>query len=180
MRRKDFEVNDRERLEEALKKSEIGYLAFNGADGWPRVTPLNFEYDGRVLWHGAIAGERFDGLNKDPRATFSAVAAQVYIPSHLISEENAAGATVAFQSVQIRGRCQEVTDLQERCAILNRLMHKYPARGEISSGDSRRSPLYENPCRHRGIFVERSKKCSGNSSWPKTRRKRTARRSFPG
>ena len=49
MRRKEFEVQDRELLEEVLKNAEVGYLAFNGGDGWPRVTPLNFVFDGRIL-----------------------------------------------------------------------------------------------------------------------------------
>jgi uncharacterized protein len=151
MRRKVFEVKDRERLEGALKRAEIGYLSFNGPDGWPRITPINFEYDGRILWHGAVAGERFDCLQKDPRATFSAVAAQVYVPSHLISEENAAGATVAFQSIQIRGRCRTITDPQERCAILNQIMDKYQPEGryrKVTPDD----PLYTKVLAATGVF----------------------------
>lgn len=36
MRRKEFGVLDRERMEEVLKKADAGSLAFNGPDGWPR------------------------------------------------------------------------------------------------------------------------------------------------
>jgi len=151
MRRKDFEVKDRERLEGVLKKAEFGYLAFNGADGWPRITPVNFEYDGRVLWHGAIAGERFDCLQKDPRATFSTVAVQVYLPSHLLSEESATGATVAFQSVQIRGRCQTITDPQERCTILNQIMDKYQPEGRYRKLTPD-APLYTKVLAATGVF----------------------------
>jgi uncharacterized protein len=160
MRRREFEIKDRERLEAALKKAEIGYLGFNGPDGWPRITPINFEYDGRILWHGAIAGERFDCLKRDPRATFSAVAAQVYVPSHLISEENAAGATVAFQSIEIRGRCQTIADPQERCAILNRLMDKYQSEGryrKVTPDD----PLYTKVLAATGIFSLRVEEMAG-------------------
>jgi nitroimidazol reductase NimA-like FMN-containing flavoprotein (pyridoxamine 5'-phosphate oxidase superfamily) len=105
MRRKEFEVEERERVDETLRVAEIGYLAFNGPDGWPRITPLNFVYDGRIVWHGAIAGERFECLQHDSRATFAAVSMQRYLPSHLLSEENAASATSAFKSVVVRGRC---------------------------------------------------------------------------
>ena len=152
MRRKDFEVKDRERLEKALKTAEVGSLAFNGGDGWPRITPLNFVYDGRVLWHGAIAGERFDCLKKDPRAIFSAVAVQVYLPSHLTSAESAAGATIAFQSVQVRGRCQAVNDPEERCTIINRLMEKYQPEGKyrkVTPND----PLYTKILASTGVFA---------------------------
>jgi hypothetical protein len=151
MRRTDFEVKDRQRLEGVLKKAEIGYLAFHGPDGWPRITPINFAYDGRVLWHGAIAGERFDCLQQDPRAAFSTVAAQVYVPSHLVSEENASGATVAFQSIQIRGRCQTIANPQERSAILNRLMDKYQPEGryrKVTPDD----PLYTKVLAATGVF----------------------------
>jgi len=139
MRRKEFEVREEKLVEDVLKKAEVGYLAFNGPDGWPRVTPLNFVYDGRVLWHGAIAGERFECLKRDPRATFVAVSSQVFIPSHLTSEESAATATTAFKSVQVRGRCRVIEDPEERCAILNRLMEKYQPEGgykKISPRDS--------------------------------------------
>lgn len=161
MRRKEFEVGERERLEEVLKTAEIGCLAFNGPDGWPRITPLNFIYEnGRVLWHGAIAGERWDCLQKDPRATFSAVSVEVYLPSHLISEENATGATVAFKSVQVRGRCQTITDPQEKCAALNALMGKYQPEGRyrpITPED----PLYVKVLKATGVFALRVEAMTG-------------------
>jgi nitroimidazol reductase NimA-like FMN-containing flavoprotein (pyridoxamine 5'-phosphate oxidase superfamily) len=152
MRRNEFEVQERELLEEVLKKAEVGYLAFNGADGWPRITPLNFVFDGRVLWHGAVAGERGESLRLDSRATFTAVSVQTYIPSHFTAEENAAAATVAFQSVQVRGRCGTIGDPEERCAVLNRLMHKYQPEGrykKISPAD----PLYRKVLSSTGVYA---------------------------
>jgi len=162
MRRKEFEVGEREKLEEVLKTAEIGCLAFNGPDGWPRITPLNFIYDDRrVVWHGAIAGERWDSLQKDPRATFSAVSVEVYLPSHLISEENATGATVAFKSVQVRGRCQTVTESQEKCAALTALMKKYQPEGRyrpITPED----PLYAKVLKATGVFALGVEEITGN------------------
>ncbi|MCX5909145.1 MAG: pyridoxamine 5'-phosphate oxidase family protein [Deltaproteobacteria bacterium] len=108
MRRKEFEIGDRQAIVEVLRKAEIGYLAYIAPDGWPRITPLNFTFDGRILWHGAVAGERFDCLVKNPRATFSAVSCQAYLPSHFVSEENATASSVAFKSVIVRGRCHGV------------------------------------------------------------------------
>ncbi len=161
MRRKEFEVEERERLEDVLKKAEIGCLAFNGPDGWPRITPLNFIYNGgRVIWHGAIAGERWDCLQKDPRATFSAVSAEVYLPSHLISEENATGATVAFKSVQVRGRCQAIIESREKCAALNALMEKYQPEGRYRS-ITPEDPLYVKVLKATGVFALRVEAMTG-------------------
>ena len=141
MRRKEFEVKDQTLLEEVLKNAEVGYLAFNGTDGWPRITPLNFVFDGRILWHSAVAGERYECLQQDPRATFAVVSVQCYIPSHFTSEENATAASSAFKSVQVQGKCRAIDDPEEKCAVLNLLMHKYQPEGrhrEISPQD----PLY--------------------------------------
>jgi uncharacterized protein len=151
MRRKEFEIRDGKLIEEVLKTAEIGYLTFNGPDGWPRVTPLNFVFDGRILWHGAIAGERFECLKKDPRATFAAVSLQLYLPSHFVSEENATAATVAFKSVQVRGRCTSVSDPQEKCAILNQLMQKYQPEGRFKKV-SPQDPLYSKVLSATGVY----------------------------
>jgi len=152
MRRKEFEMRERERINEVLKTAEIGYLAFNGPDGWPRVTPLNFFYDGRIIWHGAIAGERFDCLKNDPRATFVAVSAQLYLPSHLLSEENATSATAAFKSVLVRGRCKFIEDPEEKCSLLNRLMEKYQPEGRFKKV-SPKDPMYEKVLRATGVYA---------------------------
>jgi nitroimidazol reductase NimA-like FMN-containing flavoprotein (pyridoxamine 5'-phosphate oxidase superfamily) len=129
MRRKEFAASDKSQIEEVLKSAEIGHLAFNGPDGWPRLTALNYAYDGRIVWHGAVAGERFECLKKDPRVTFFAVSLQTYLPSHFLYEENASGASVAFKSVAVRGRCRLIDDPEEKCAILNLLMEKYQPEG---------------------------------------------------
>lgn len=160
MRRKEFEVKERERINEVLKTAEIGYLSFNGPDGWPRVTPLNFFYDGRILWHGAIAGERFDCLKHDPRATFVAVSAQLYLPSHLLSEENATAATAAFKSVLVRGRCQSIEDPEEKCSVLNRLMEKYQPEGRFKKV-SPKDPMYEKVLRATGVYALTAEEVSG-------------------
>lgn len=151
MRRKEFEVKDQTLLEEVLRKAEVGYLAFNGTDGWPRITPLNFVFDGRILWHSAIAGERYECLQQDPRATFAVVSVQCYIPSHFTSEENATAASSAFKSVQVQGKCKVIDDPEEKCTVLNLLMHKYqPERRyrEITPQD----PLYQKVLQATAVY----------------------------
>jgi uncharacterized protein len=152
MRRKEFEVVDKSRIEEVLMRAEIGHLAFNGPDGWPRVTALNYAYDGRIVWHGAVAGERFECLKQDPRATFFAVSLQTYLPSHFLSEENATGSSVAFKSVAVRGRCRFIEDPEEKCVVLNLLMEKYQPEGrykKITPEDE----MYKKVLRATGVFA---------------------------
>jgi nitroimidazol reductase NimA-like FMN-containing flavoprotein (pyridoxamine 5'-phosphate oxidase superfamily) len=152
MRRKEFATSDKSQIEEVLKSAEIGHLAYNGPDGWPRLTALNYAYDGRILWHGAVAGERFDCLKKDPRVTFFAVSLQTYLPSHFLYEENASGASVAFKSVAVRGRSRVIDDPEEKCAILNLLMEKYQPEGRYR----RLTPedeMYKKTLRATGAFA---------------------------
>jgi len=152
VRRKEFEVAEKSRMEEVLRRAEIGYLAVNGTDGWPRLTALNYAYDGRILWHGAVAGERFECLKRDPRASFFAVSLQAYLPSHFLSEEDATGSSVAFKSVAVRGKCRFIEDQTEKCAILNLLMEKYQPEGRYR----RLSPeeeMYKKVLRATGVFA---------------------------
>lgn len=153
MRRREFEIKDRQLLEEVLHKAPIGYLAFNGADGWPRITPLNFVYEqGSIFWHGAIAGERLNCLQEDPRAVFAVVVAPLFIPSYFSSPENATAATSTFKSVIIRGKVNSLNDQEEKCAVLNKLMAKYQPEGgyrRITPHD----PLYTKILPATGIYV---------------------------
>jgi nitroimidazol reductase NimA-like FMN-containing flavoprotein (pyridoxamine 5'-phosphate oxidase superfamily) len=116
------------------------------------MTALNFAYDGRIVWHGALAGERFECLKRDPRATFFAVSLQAYLPSYFLFEEDASGASVAFKSVAVRGRCRLLEDPVEKCAVLNLLMEKYQAEGRyrrLTPGDE----MYTKVLRMTGVFA---------------------------
>jgi len=165
MRKKEYEVLDHKAIEEVLKSTEIGYLAFSGPDGWPRITPLNFIFDGRVLWHGAIAGERFECLKQDPRATFSAVGLQIYVPSHFVSEENAASASVFYKSVQVRGGVTALEDPEEKCSVLNQLMEKYQPEGryrKVSPSDD----FYQKLLSITGVYALSIEHMTGKFKFP--------------
>ncbi len=170
MRRKEFEMKDREKIEEVLKTAEIGYLAFNGVDGWPRVTPLNFLYDGRILWHGAVAGERVVCIRRDPRATFAVVSMPMYLPSHLLSEENATSASTAFKSVLVRGRCRIIEGPEEKCSILNQLMKKYQPEGRFKE-ITPRDPMYEKTLKATGVYALVPEELSGKFKFAQNKSK---------
>ncbi len=171
MRRKEFEIKDRRPLEEVLHKAQIGYLAFNGTDGWPRITPLNFIYgEGRIYWHGAIAGERFNCLTEDPRAVFTAIDIPLFIPSYFTSTENATSATFAFKSVAVRGRVNSLNDPEEKCLVLNRLMLKYQPEGsyrKIIPND----PLYAQILLATGVYALRVEEMVGKFKFAQNKSK---------
>jgi nitroimidazol reductase NimA-like FMN-containing flavoprotein (pyridoxamine 5'-phosphate oxidase superfamily) len=160
MRRKEFEVKEKSLIEEVFRTADIGYLAFHGLDGWPRITPVNFVYDGRILWHGAIAGERRDCLQKNPRATFSAVSLMGFLPSYLLSEENATAATFTFKAAQARGRCRLIEDPEEKCSVLNQLMAKYQPEGKFRA-ISPEEPLYRKVLQATGVYALAVESLSG-------------------
>ena len=160
MRRKEFEVKEKALVEEVLRTADIGYLAFHGPDGWPRITPVNFVYDGRILWHGAIAGERQGCLLKNPRISFAAVSLARFLPSYLLSEENATAASFAFKSVQARGRCQVLEDPEEKCSVLNQLMAKYQPEGRFRT-ITPEEPLYRKVLQATGVYALTVEKISG-------------------
>jgi len=175
VRRKEFEVLDRGRMEEVLKEADVGYLAFNGPDGWPRITALNFFYDRRILWHGAVAGERFECLKKDPRGTFSAACLQLYLPSHLLSQENATSATAAFKSVAVRGKCMTIDDPEEKCSLLNRLMEKYQPEGRFKK-ITPEDPLYSKVLKATGVYALTVEEMSGKFKFAQNKSSEDRRR----
>jgi len=162
-------------MEEVLKEADVGYLAFNGPDGWPRITALNFFYDRRILWHGAVAGERFECLKKDPRATFSAACLQLYLPSHLLSEENATSATAAFKSVAVRGKCMTIDDPEEKCSLLNRLMEKYQPEGRFKK-ITPEDPLYSKVLKATGVYALTVEEMSGKFKFAQNKSSEDRRR----
>lgn len=53
-----------------LKNARRAVLSVNGDDGYPYGVPINFHYDesnGKIYFHGAKAGHKFDALSRDPK-----------------------------------------------------------------------------------------------------------------
>ncbi len=116
----------------------------------------DYPFEFCLRWQDSMAWSRcrraLRRFTARPRATFAAVSVQTYIPSHFTAEENAAAATVAFQSVQVRGRCRTIEDPEEKCAILNQLMHKYQPEGRYKK-ISPEDPLYRKVLSSTGVYA---------------------------
>jgi len=56
-----------------LKEEKRATLALNGDDGYPYALPINYIYDeetGHIFVHGAVAGYKFDCIQRNPKASF--------------------------------------------------------------------------------------------------------------
>ncbi|CAI6042432.1 pyridoxamine 5'-phosphate oxidase family protein [Cohnella sp. JJ-181] len=130
MRRKEFEIEDREMCEAFLNERDDGVLTFRGVDGWPKAVPLNYAYaSGAVYFHGSKKGEKMSGIAEDDRAEFVVYEAHAFIPSYYSDPLMACPATLYFRSVRMRGRVNQVDDPAEKAVALSALMAKLQPEG---------------------------------------------------
>lgn len=126
MRRDELRGTDRLEAVSIMERAHVGYLGLVREDGWPRVVPLNFVFhDGRIYFHGAGEGEKYDILKKRPKVAFSADVPYSLIPSHWRSSSMACFATQMYKSVHIRGIGEVVEDFSEKADALDKIMQKY-------------------------------------------------------
>lgn len=122
MRRGRKEIRDPAVIEELLRVAAVGRLGTVGADGYPRIKPVNFAWHaGRVYFHSAQEGEKIRDLRRDPRVCFEVDQPLAYVSARA----QPCRATYLFRSVLIRGRASLVEDASERRAALDALMGKH-------------------------------------------------------
>ena len=62
-------------------RGSTGVLAVNGDGGYPYTVPLNYVYkDGRIYFHCAKAGHKFDALLRDDKVSFCVVDRDRVVP----------------------------------------------------------------------------------------------------
>ena len=132
VRRPETVTTEQAEIEGILMNAEVGSLGIVTEEGSPRVVPVNYVSEGStVYFHGAMKGEKYEALRREPRVTFSVYIPLSVIPSYWLAEENALGATHFFKSVQIDGRAQLVEDAGEKARALQSLMEKYQPEGKF-------------------------------------------------
>lgn len=73
MRLKDQQLSQEEAIA-ILKKVTHGTLAINGEDKYPYSVPVSFAYgDGKIYFHGAVEGQKYDLLTQNPNVSISVV-----------------------------------------------------------------------------------------------------------
>jgi len=122
MRRSRKEICDPAVLDDLLRRAPVGRLGTVGADGSPRIKPVNFAWHaGRVYFHSAREGEKIHDMAREPRVCFEVDQALAYVRARSQPCE----ATYLFRSALLRGRASLVEDAWERQEALAALMAKY-------------------------------------------------------
>lgn len=122
LRRSAKQIRDPEVVEALLRTAAVGRLGTVGADGSPRIKPLNFAWHrGKVYFHSARAGEKMADIHRDPRVCFEVDQPLAYVGAQI----QPCQATYLFRSVVLRGRAVPVDDPAERREALDTLMAKY-------------------------------------------------------
>ena len=120
MRRKDREITDRKEIDEIINKADVLHLAM--ADGnIPYVVPLSFGYDGKNLYfHCANEGLKLNFIKKNPNVCFDLVGKVKY--DNIMTSCDAG---TVFQSVIGRGKCEILSDPEEKRKGLDILVFQY-------------------------------------------------------
>lgn len=139
MRRKEFGITEEDEIRVFMQEMSFGFLGTVGEDGWSRVTPLNYVYDGtNFYFHGSLAGEKMKHIARDPRVSFTVAKEYAIIPSYFTDPKLACPASAYFKSVMVRGRVEKVDDLEEKAQAFALFMEKLQPEGgyaPITPGD---------------------------------------------
>ena len=107
----------REECESILGRCTSGVLALTGDGGYPYAVPLSYVYhDGKLWFHGAKSGHKFDAIRACDKASFCVVDRD-----EVISDEF----TTYFRSAIAFGRVRVVTEKDELDEAIYVLAKKY-------------------------------------------------------
>lgn len=124
MRRTDREVKDIQEILSIIDKCDSCNLGLS-QDNTPYVVPLNFGYSYEngslaIYFHGAKEGKKHDIIKKNSNACFS-----MDCSHRLVITENAASATMKYESVMGSGKIESLTDKEEKRAGISAIMRHY-------------------------------------------------------
>ena len=125
MRRDEFNINDKNSINEILQTCEYGTLSLI-SEGKPYVVALNFVFfENSIFFHGAKEGKKIEAKNSNPNAAFLVVKPYSFIPSYFSDTMAACPATQFFASVLIEGKLKFIEDGYKKAEVLNALMKKF-------------------------------------------------------
>ena len=128
MRQKQREITDEDELLEIMQKCDVCRLAFNHADGYPYILPVNFGIGRRagklcLYLHSALEGEKVAVMKKDSRVSFE------MDREHRLQYFPEQGyCTMSYESVIGRGRIQILADEEKEAALEILMDHYHPGK----------------------------------------------------
>lgn len=100
-----------------LQSCTSGVLAVQGDDDYPYAVPLSFAYeDGRLFFHSAIAGQKIDAIERNPKVSFCVIDLDDVVQRTF---------TTHFRSAIVFGRARVLTEDGEKRHALECLARKY-------------------------------------------------------
>ena len=104
-------------VERILQQGKYCVIAVSGDDDYPYAVPVNYVYDGEVIYlHSAAQGHKIDALRRNPRCSLCIVDKDDVIPEEFTSY---------FRSVIVFGKTHFVESTDEKIAALRLLSDKY-------------------------------------------------------
>ena len=106
MRRFKQELSKEECME-ILKNEPRGVLSVLGDDGYPYGMPVTHWYNeknGKIYFHGASEGHKFDSIKNNPKVSFCVISQDKIIPEKY---------TTAYESVVVFGNAKIMDDKEE-------------------------------------------------------------------
>ncbi len=145
-----------------LGTAPVVHLASTTPEGAPFVRVLNAALaPGRVLFHGAVFGEKTRCLGRP--AVVSAFREVVFVPSYFRDARKACPATTLYRSVLAYGVLRDVEDLAAKAEALEALMQKLQPEGgytPLTPGE----PLYTKDYRSTRVFELVVERVEGKAS----------------
>lgn len=152
MRRKEFEVTDKEAVKKVLDECEYGVLSLM-SDNEPYGVAVNFVlYNDMVCFHGAKEGRKVEAIKSNAQASFLAIQPYAMIPSYFSNTRAAYPATQFFTSVHIYGEVSTINDASEKAQILEAMMQKLQSEGGYDT-ISVDNPIYTKALEKTGVYA---------------------------
>ncbi|MCC6962438.1 MAG: pyridoxamine 5'-phosphate oxidase family protein [candidate division Zixibacteria bacterium] len=122
LRRSDRQVADDEWIRRFLERAPYAIVALH-QEGYPHLVSNIFYYERAtncIYLHGAKEGETRRAIERDPRATLTATRMGRLLPA-----KTATNMSVEYESVQVRGRVEIMTDIEQATEKMQSLVNKY-------------------------------------------------------
>lgn len=116
-------ITDQKEIDAIIKKCQVCYVSMVDSDNKPYVVPFNFGYvDGVIYLHSSPKGLKIDILKQKPSVCI------VFSTDHELryqSEQVACSWSMKYKSVQAFGEVEFIEDIEEKGAILHKVMKNY-------------------------------------------------------
>ncbi len=141
---KKYEIQSKHKMVEFLNNQPVGRIASLDENGYPQVIPMNFVYNGGVIYmHSHPFGEKLENIRRNPNVGFEVDQHICFLPSYYFHPTDASQADTLYISVVIKGKAEIVHGNEEKALALNALMEKYQKEGRYEALDANMPSVHE-------------------------------------